>query len=657
MPFANEHAARVRAPSGFAADSFRRTTLPDSDVVIIVGKLTGAAAADDPTVVQAYRFPTDKFTETEARDWLKDNEVDFTLFEPATGEDDSAAASGHNDSTTMQAQSCKTEVEAAADDLPKWQHVATAGDYLGYKFGDQPFSMTTETFEQMVKNFRANPAFQAGPEGAGKADVVAWDFNHASEANEATGTIPLSGTPAQGWVQDLALRQDSAGTAQLWALTRWLPTARKYIQEDQYKWASVSVWLRAIDPVSGEQIGARLMSIAMTNNPFILGLQPLAASNDRDRVHARHWYDAAESPLDAVGKLKDLLGLKETDGVVEVVAELAKIDQWLESGTPPLGIDLNEILSAMRTILNLPALSTGLEVLAEASQIARALMEEQAAAAGIPATPPVPGIDIDEPEVPLTSTNQTEDDMTLLKTLANKLGARDTDNEVIAAVEDAVQLRSQIREHTGAAKDTTEALTAEVIELAQDHLALEALHTAIGTTPADALTRIAELLEKETKLAELEPQLTELQAKVDAEEKVLAAAEVDEVIASYKLPESMKDALVLMREQQPEAFKEKFPALTPEQRNLTQPAPTATPAVPPATPAATPPGAPPVVPPASGEVIDLRQMPGRNNTRRAMNYLQATAPGADKWDHSTLWKQACLFMQRDDVIMDAEANN
>jgi len=81
VPYPNEHAARIKKPGDFEKDSFRRKKITDG-IDIIVGKLKG----ESKTTTQAYRFKKDKYTADEAKKWLKDNEVKYISFEPATEE-------------------------------------------------------------------------------------------------------------------------------------------------------------------------------------------------------------------------------------------------------------------------------------------------------------------------------------------------------------------------------------------------------------------------------------------------------------------------------------------------------------------------------------------------------------------------------------------
>jgi hypothetical protein len=79
-PYPNEHAARMKNPDDFEADSFRNKTLPGkAGVRIVMGKLKGETAM----TTQAYRFAADSFTPEQAKKWLKDNDVKTIGFEPA----------------------------------------------------------------------------------------------------------------------------------------------------------------------------------------------------------------------------------------------------------------------------------------------------------------------------------------------------------------------------------------------------------------------------------------------------------------------------------------------------------------------------------------------------------------------------------------------
>lgn len=80
MPYPNEHAARVKQPSGFIDDSFRRKTI-EKGLTVIMARLKDKP---DEMVVQAYRFNVKYFTAAEAKNWLEDKNVEYLAFEPAS---------------------------------------------------------------------------------------------------------------------------------------------------------------------------------------------------------------------------------------------------------------------------------------------------------------------------------------------------------------------------------------------------------------------------------------------------------------------------------------------------------------------------------------------------------------------------------------------
>lgn len=163
--------------------------------------------------------------------------------------------------------------DASEDDAPKWCQAARAGTFEGHGYGG--FTFDAIAFMQMARNLQRHPAFKRGPDGYGCADVIPIDFHHANEAPPFA--VAQLGAPAQGWVQDLEMRGEK-GKEQLWALIRWLEPARTYVREGRYKWLSVAVWPNTPDPVTNENLGWYCSSIALTNDPFIQGMEPVAAS-------------------------------------------------------------------------------------------------------------------------------------------------------------------------------------------------------------------------------------------------------------------------------------------------------------------------------------------------------------------------------------------
>lgn len=94
MPYPGEHAARIKSPSEFKENSFRRINISDG-IDTIQGKLK-----DETTMtVQTYRFNAinrsdksepfhkKKFTVEQAKKWLKEHSISYISFEPASNEE------------------------------------------------------------------------------------------------------------------------------------------------------------------------------------------------------------------------------------------------------------------------------------------------------------------------------------------------------------------------------------------------------------------------------------------------------------------------------------------------------------------------------------------------------------------------------------------
>ncbi len=79
MPYPNEHSARILSP-GSCTEKYRRKDIaPGISLVLCQLK-----ANTEKWATQTYRFKKDKFTAAQARKWLKDHDIRYTLFEAAT---------------------------------------------------------------------------------------------------------------------------------------------------------------------------------------------------------------------------------------------------------------------------------------------------------------------------------------------------------------------------------------------------------------------------------------------------------------------------------------------------------------------------------------------------------------------------------------------
>ena len=143
----------------------------------------------------------------------------------------------------------------------KWVQVAEVGRFKGHSAGE--FELNSDVFDQVVKNFLSR-------------DIpIPWDFEHASEQDATSGSIPVTGAPAQGYIH----RLENRGSRGLWALVEWGALAKQYIKAGQYKFCSPAIRFGSKDTVTGANVGARLTSVALTSTPFLSNMVPLAAKD------------------------------------------------------------------------------------------------------------------------------------------------------------------------------------------------------------------------------------------------------------------------------------------------------------------------------------------------------------------------------------------
>jgi phage I-like protein len=165
-----------------------------------------------------------------------------------------------------------------------WIQVAKSGDYKGHPAGE--FSFGPKQYEEMVRNFKAH---QSKPP---------LDFEHASEAVD--GGVYQHGAPANGFIIDLRYDADRMD-----ALVEWVEESEgcQYVRSGQYRYISPAVNFAAKDRVNGKKIGAMLTSVALTNRPYLDGMDRVAAKDGATPVALA---DGADDAADS--------GMLATDG-------------------------------------------------------------------------------------------------------------------------------------------------------------------------------------------------------------------------------------------------------------------------------------------------------------------------------------------------------
>jgi len=268
------------------------------------------------------------------------------------------------------------EVErlAAETASPRWNQIAKVGHFLGHPAG--PFDLTPEVFDELVRNFREVDGSR-----------VPIDFEHASEADESSGNIPVTGAPAQGWVTDLQNR----GADGLWGLCGFLEPALSYIREGRYRSFSPAIRFGAKHPETGKPIGARLTSVALVTRPFLRGLQPLAARDAAPNTTGETTMTTKlddKHPHETMGRIKACMGLHPLATADDMKAHLDKLrDHCAKIMSMPHGhamghvsaggVDCGDYIAKMAApdIVNASANMTTSDVLDAVEELIDAAME------------------------------------------------------------------------------------------------------------------------------------------------------------------------------------------------------------------------------------------------------------------------------------------
>jgi len=523
-------------------------------------------------------------------------------------------------------------VDQSQDASPVWVNVALEGVYRGHPM-HPVVDFRREVFDAVVANLHSHPDYEAGANGVGMSHVVPYDYEHASEMDPTRGSVPQQGAPAAGWVLDLEVRDAPDGTAQLWALTEFLPAALEQVRSGAYENTSVCVWPNGKDPVSGKAIGPVLTSVALTNHPFIQGLERIAAS-------VSVWGEA-ESPEEAVVGLRDIFGLGAEADAAAVLVELEQFQRMLVDGTAPSWLEPEYLVSNIRGLLGLRTLATREEIFAEAVRMLSGLVSQ--------------GGGSDATQSPEPPTAETEMEATQLTAkLATILGCRDKDDAILAAAEKAVEQSNE----------SQDALN-QLLQLFESKDFTDVL--------AKATTAIADAKKADTMVTALNDALSKLGAvnetEADAEAEAVAAhlSGNDKQLCSRLLPgiQSSRRACLqgdgTVDEVKLAKFREHYPLPEKERQYLSSrivAGPNGTQLGGAATAAPQGPQAPPTGPitasqqragtepdPNSSEMLS-QSYAGRNRIEKAVSYLCSNRKGFDGQDRADQIQQASAWLKQ-----------
>lgn len=158
-----------------------------------------------------------------------------------------------------------TRDDVVATNEAKWSKIFPLGvTKFRSDFPDGKIEFDAELLGEMVANWKA----EGSPERA---------VNYFHRGSSDGGATPIDEKVAAGWIQNLELRADG-----LYAQIRWTDRAREFIQKDELRYLSPEFLTDSTDANTGEARGAKLLGAALLNDPFLVELPKVAAS---ERAH------------------------------------------------------------------------------------------------------------------------------------------------------------------------------------------------------------------------------------------------------------------------------------------------------------------------------------------------------------------------------------
>lgn len=409
--------------------------------------------------------------------------------------------------------------------------IAEVGSFKGHPSG--PFELTPRVFSEIVTNFRKDSL------------PIPIDAEHASEAPATSGDIPVVGAPAMGWIHDL----EDKGAGGLWGLVEWLEPARTYIKEGRYRYLSPAVRFNSRDRVTGQPIGARLSSAAITNTPWLRTMAPLVAARDIMATIQLSAMGGIESAAPTVTmtyahtsneympriraclRMPDLASAREcADAMDRLCGAHAE-----GGGAMHQGIDVPSYMTALRDMMQAPLGSTVEEIFEAVKAMIAAAIEEHEATEH--------GGDDDESGAEMSDTTPNHSGV--------GAGAASAIADAAAAAKDTTMSDSKVKE----------------LEVANGVLLSE--KTVFSTANAELSLK---LKDAETRASKLDGDVKTLLAWKTEREAADLKAEVDTAFETYKDVKRLSDAdranMLVVCKAAPEAFRALYPKVDAGKRHL-----------------------------------------------------------------------------------------
>lgn len=417
-------------------------------------------------------------------------------------------------------------------DKPVWIQLAKQGTFKGHPAG--PFTMDLRTFEEIVRNFRATENRR-----------VPVDFEHATEAAPTEGSIAVVGAPAQGWIVDMKVGSDG----NLWGLVEWGELARDYIKRGAYRYFSPAIRFGSKDRVTGENVGARLTSGALTNTPFLDALKPLAAKDVEtqaallvERVVGEELREMrarlAHAATEYMPSLKAALKLGDLATPAECADAVAKIRGRFDGmggvlGVAADGVDLRGYMMGLRQVAQAQPGSTWEKVFDTIEDMIDAAIDEH------------------EVEYHFGPPPEDDEEAEMIGDVTGAaMGDRQTNEDTMATTKDE-DVTKQLKD----AQETAVTLAAKVKE-----------------SDAKVAELTLSLRDEKSRADKAETALTEMRDWREKREAADVAERVTEAIETYadekKLSDADREMLTVYLKSNPKGFEERYPKVSPGKRPL-----------------------------------------------------------------------------------------
>jgi phage I-like protein len=141
-----------------------------------------------------------------------------------------------------------------------WNQIAKTGSFTSNRYGK--FAITKQDLVDMLRNFR-----EITPRPPTELPV---DYDHLSMQPARPGD-----GIAAGWFKQLEIREDGN---ELWGEIEWTPEGAERIRNKEYRFVSPS-FVKDHVHKDGKKIGTTLLAAAITNHPFLEGMQALTLYN------------------------------------------------------------------------------------------------------------------------------------------------------------------------------------------------------------------------------------------------------------------------------------------------------------------------------------------------------------------------------------------